>query len=896
MEAIMNRTTWATALLLAILMIVGFGCSTDKTGGGGEPTGVNQVLLYMYDDSVAFIPGDSTEAPGFALVTDRQGRAMKGQTVSLVLSPPTLGALEYANTSLRDTTNDQGRVEFYFRSYARPGHVIITAFVGTVSGADSLVVLESSSYIAVLTITLSKVLLRVSPVSEDSSQITVTINDSTGAGIPGISLQLTTTGGRFRPLPATDSTGRAQTWWYNNGDYGTFTITAHVAGLSDSADITVETLPDYSGSLELDAPILTIRADGCVSRAPITALLKDQYSTAVVGDTIKFSTPYFGTVDARAVTDSHGYARVEFCELSRFSADPLDSAWVVARYEKWSLFDTIRIFVEEAADVEQVHFTASRNTGIAGVDSASVAVTAYYEDGTPVEGLIARFYSSCGQYTVDSVQLLRGTHSQHPVSWKFCNQTTTSVAPAKLWVTVGGVTSDTLSMFVNAGPARYIDVMSASVIPMNEQLMITALVWDSLGNRVGSGVPVFFESTKGTLTPESPISTDDNGIAEARLWPGTEAGQVIIKATVGIFVDSTVATILAGSASTIVLSVPNPSPQVQGTGGVDWTQIIAEVKDANGNPVQDGLWVTFTILSWPPQSVCTINGVGPVDSAQTAAGAARVTFNSGVKPGPVMIQACTYLDDTTRCVNASNISIVAGPPMHITIQPTDLGVDVDGVAWDVSIGALVGDLYNNPVRDGIAVFFELEPEIALVLSDTVTTGNGSGQAGIAFTFIRYPSDRTFDHVFVTARTADPNAVSTVIDYILPLQTPTITLNCIPSTWHYGADDPNWCRIICEALVKDGHNRLINGARVIYATTRGRFWTTVAHTLQQNYQLTGPLGNPNFGQGYAALYLMEQPQYIFPPLVNEITADVQVEVQGYAAIDGQPINFRRGTGR
>jgi hypothetical protein len=890
MEAIMKRTTWATALLLAILMIVGFGCSTDKssvTGGGNGDVGTVQV--YVYADTVKFIPGDSAQAPGFVVVTDRNGRVMRGVEVVLSLTPPTIGILEYANVSLRDTTNDQGRVEFYFRSYARPGRVTITAFVGTISGSDSLVVLESSSIVRSLTIALSKPVLRVSPVLEDSTQVTVTIKDSSNAGIPSISLRLNATGGRFPPLSATDSTGRAQTWWYNDHEFGTFTICVTVADLVRCIDVTVDSVRGVSGTLRLTTSSHNVRADGCISRAVITASLKDQYSTAVVGDTIIFSTVK-GSVNARGVTDSLGNAVAYYCNYADPSVDPLDSAMVVARHERWGLFDTVRIYVETASQVGLVAVAAGRNIGVAGVDSSSITVNAFYEDNTRVEGLWARFYSTCGQFTLDSVLLTNGTHSQQPVSWKFCNHTTTSVNPAKIWVTVGGVTSDTLRMIVNAGPPRAIDVVAPPVIPMNEQLTVTASVWDSLGNSVGSGVAVVFSSTLGTLSPTSPISTDDNGIAEARLWPGTEAGQAVIKATVGgVYMDSTVTTILPDQAGTILLEVPYPSPQVQGTGGQDWTQIIAYVKDVHGNAVQDGLWVTFTILAQP--GGCTINGHGLTDSAQTAAGAARVTFNSGTVPGPVNIQACTIIEGQPRCVNATNISVVAGPPAHITIQATDVGVDVDGVAWDVKVGALVGDLYNNPVRDGIAVFFDVVPEIALILSDTVITGNGTHQAGIAFTVLRYPSDHTFDHVQITARTADPNAVTATIDYILPLQTPTISLNADPATWHY-AISPGWCRIKLMCIVKDQHNRPISGATVCYSTTRGRFWTTSAHTLEQNWQYTGPAGNPNFAAGYCELWLCEQAQYIFPPNTTEITADIQVEVQGYGAIDGTPINFRQ----
>ncbi|MCX6601264.1 MAG: Ig-like domain-containing protein [bacterium] len=887
----MKTSTWATALLLAILMIVGFGCSTDKTGGGPNPGDVNAVQVVMYEDTVTFIPGDSVAVPGFVVVTDRGSRVVKGVQVTVSSTPLTVGQIEWVDPALRDTSNDQGRVYFNFRSYARPANVTITAYVGTIVGAESLVVLQSSSFIHSLTINLSKPLLWVSSSAEDSSQVTCTIKDSSAAGIPGVSLRLSATGGRFKPLPPTDSTGRAQTWWYSSGDIGTFTITVQAGSLDTSVNIRVEPLPEYRGTLDLTTSNRKIRADG-VSQARITATLKDQYSTAVVGDTIKFSTPrQLGSIQAWAITDSEGIAQAYFSERGgRFSQNPLDSAWVVGRHERWGLFDTVGIFVEEASAVELVHFTASGNTGIAGVDSASVLVTAYYEDATPVEGMKASFYSTCGRFTQDTVWLYNGTHSQTPISWRFCNQTTSSVAPAKLWVKVGGVTSDTLRMFVNAGAPRLIDVISAPVIPMNEQLIVTAFVWDSLRNAVGSGNPVFFESTFGTLSPRSPVSTDDDGIAEVRLWPSGHAGQVIIKGTVGVYVDSTVATILADAPGTIRLSIPDPSVQVRGTGGIDHTPVYAYVNDVHGNPVQDGLWVTFTILPGAPTG-CTINGVADTSSAQTAAGVASVTFNAGMVPGPVSIQACTDLATGPFCVSVSNMSVVAGPPAHILIQPTDVGVDVDGVAWDVSMGALVGDLFNNPVRDSIAIFFDLEPEIALVLSDTVVTGNGSHFAGVAFTFVRYPSDRTFDHVFITARTAGPNPVSTTIDYILPLQTPTISLNCEPATWHYGIV-PGWCIILCESIVKDGHNRLINGAKVLYQTTRGRFWTTSAHTVERNSQLTGPLGNPNFGSGYAALYLCEQAQFLFPPLTTEITADVQVEVQGYGAIDTQPINFRQ----
>lgn len=892
MEAIMKRTTWAAALLLTILMIIGFGCSTDKSTDPGSS--VKSVQVVMDTDTLKFVPGDSAVSTGFVVVTDQNGVVMKGISVSITITP-VIGLIEYVNTELKDTTDDYGRVNFVFRSYNQPGNLEVKATVGNVAGTWKLWVQEASEIIESLSIQLVPDVLRVPNSSEDSSLIIVTIKDSNSVGIGNISVILQATGGRMKPLGVTDSTGRAQTWWYNNHEYGQFSVTARVANLNSSATINVEPLGGL-GSLHLESSLKVIQADHCVTKAQIIATLKDQYSTPVIGDTIRFSTPGLGSAyPGVIVTDSSGQAKSAFCEYSTPSSSSTDSALVIARYTKWNLIDTVRIFIEQASDVKFVSIVVSPTQGTAGVDSASVTVRAFFDSlqTLPVNGLWAYFHATCGMFTMDRCSLVAGTHLDTPIRWKFCDHTTNALNPAKIWVTVGPnfVTSDTIDVDVNPGDPRLVALLpDAYIITMNDQVGVTASIYDSLGNSVNAGIPVNFSSTLGTLSPTSPVMTDQYGTARITLTPATQAGQALVTAIVDSVYTSTIGiSILSGAAASIELSVPMSSPQVRGTGGVDRTLVIASVKDVNGNAVQDGQWVYFSIIGNPNCGGCFMSA----DSVQTTAGEARVYFNSGTIPGPVNIQACTYMD-TLYCVNASNISVVAGPPHSIILQPTDVGVDVDGVAWDIQIGALVGDLYNNPVRDSIAVYFELEPAIALVVSDTVITGNGTHHAGVAVATIRYPSDQTFQTVNVTAYTAEPNRVSTTISYILPLQTPTITLNCQPSTWHFPADGTPWCLITCGVLVKDQHNRLINGAKVIYSVTRGRFWTTAARTLQRNWNKTGP--DFGFDNGYTHLILSEQEQYLFPPNSTEITADVQAEIEGTGVIDGQSVNFRRGTGR
>jgi len=398
--------------------------------------------------------------------------------------------------------------------------------------------------------------------------------------------------------------------------------------------------------------------------------------------------------------------------------------------------------------------------------------------------------------------------------------------------------------------------------------------------------------------------TDNTGRATVNLIPGTQAGNAIVKATIGgIWVDSCVVSIDAGVAASIQLSVSNSSPQVSGTGGNDWTQLIATVYDPNGNPVPDGQWVTFSIIA-SPGGGCAINQHNQVDSSQTAAGAAMATFNSGTIPGPVVIGAKTIsivgTDTFTYSVEASNISIVSGPPYSMDIQASEIGVDA-GSAWDVNVGALVRDRYNNPVRDGIAVFFEVHgvdgiTDTAAIMSDTVITGNGLHRPGMAYTILRYISAATNESVNITGRTAsvdtNGNIVQETITFKLPLQQPTIQLYCMPNSWHFNVNGPT-TMIECQSIVRDGHQVPINNVKVIYGASRGRLYQSQTATTPSSFNMTGPIPW-GFAPGHTSMWLRETATYIFPdPQSPEITGDITAEIEGYPdAIDAATVNFRR----
>jgi hypothetical protein len=238
---IVNRIVSCAAL--AVLVAAYFGCEKPEPPIVEPPVGPGRVEVYFFDDTLRIHPAPPyPDAPGFAIVIDDNGRVMRGEVVDLSVAPSHMGNIEFANTALGDTTNDQGRVEFYFRSNGIPGVVHVTGSVGEASGTDSLSVVISGQTIGSIWINISKPLLHVGRGHPDSTLITVCVKDSWEEGIPGVTIRLSVPSGRICPLPAlTDSTGCARFWWWP--DCCGF-VCAYIewGGVLDSACVTVDSL------------------------------------------------------------------------------------------------------------------------------------------------------------------------------------------------------------------------------------------------------------------------------------------------------------------------------------------------------------------------------------------------------------------------------------------------------------------------------------------------------------------------------------------------------------------------------------------------------------------------------------------------------------------------------
>jgi hypothetical protein len=922
MEKSMKLVHWvAAAALLSLALLLSVGCQNKSTNPGttdGTNVGEIQIVLGTPNDTISFLPGDTAQTTVDIIVKDRNNVVMPKQRVEFSLSDASLGFLDRVTPANGDTTDENGRLKLIYHTYGQDGVNLIVASSGGKVTTKAITVLRSNQVVSTLSIHLDRYSLMVSPNMEDSVSIKLTISDAEGHGIKGIVLPLTATGGRLRPPPPTDTSGVATTTWYSNYQYGTFYILTHAGGLRDSIYILVQQAAIEPGVLRLNTDTRRVKADDCVSGAHIFAILQNQDGQAISKDTVRFGTPpkHFGDIplgyiEGYAVTDSTGKtSTVTFCggtiPCEMLSDTVCDSAIVVAKYYKpngWNLVDTLRICIESAAPIGSVYISANPLNGTAGVDSASIQATVNYSDGAYVDGYWMRFFSNpCGIFTYDSIRLVNG-HLQVANFWKFCEQIPPdSVGDPQIYATVDGIPSNQISLHVRPGEARKINIETEpDFVEIGQTAQVTAYVLDSLSNAVGVGQIVSFSSSLGTLA-DLTASTDIHGVVRTEFNPGTTSGSAVIKATLGsIAVDSTVVTIGAGGPNTISLDVSSPSLVVAGSGGIDWTQLRATVRDANGNPVPNGRWVTFEIMAPIPGSGCHLNNTGTIDSAQTSNGLAVATLNAGNLPGPVIIQARTVymINDTTPVVisaTKSNISIVSGPPAFINVFASDVGVDVSGGTWEVEVSALVSDVYLNPVQCGIAVFFELTPDTAQISSADVVTcnpdKNNNSRPGVAYTTLRYLSPATFQTVFITARTAGSNNVSQEISYTLPLQTPSVDLTVTPIAWNF-LERTNPSQIQCLSTVKDGHDVLINGATVVYQATRGKWFPTAlgGSEIINGQRVTGqPPNNP----GECVAWLRADMNYVFTdPNIPEITSEVNVSVLHYSsATDGAIVLLQR----
>jgi hypothetical protein len=244
-----------------------------------------------------------------------------------------------------------------------------------------------------------------------------------------------------------------------------------------------------------------------------------------------------------------------------------------------------------------------------------------------------------------------------------------------------------------------------------------------------------------------------NGQANATFTAGFIAGPVHIKVTAGSgpqrITGEAILSLVAGNpVHTIALSPERQRIQVRGTGGIEWTRIVAEAYDEHGNPADEGLPIEFLITAGPGGGE-TVNGeaVGPVTARTNALGQATVTLNAGTLPGTVRLRARAG----TVLSTATQVTIRSGPPAAISCGVEDCNVPSwSQTGYNNRVLAVVVDQWGNEVPDSTAVYFGTEQGLIEGAAETMIEQTVRGKAE---TFWNSGEPRNDPYVYIWCETA-----------------------------------------------------------------------------------------------------------------------------------------------
>ncbi len=229
------------------------------------------------------------------------------------------------------------------------------------------------------------------------------------------------------------------------------------------------------------------------------------------------------------------------------------------------------------------------------------------------------------------------------------------------------------------------------------------------------------------IIPSTATVSGTQGQATVTYIAGTDAVTVYIKATItdGDYVGySEVSLQLTPDAAieSIYLMSDSNSLAVQSTGGMETAMLTATGYDANGNRVPEGLQIAFIITDGPGGGErLGTEDYGPFIATTNALGEAYCPVSSGTVSGTIRIRA--YVGSILS--NSTLLMVHAGPPANIVVGAEVCNIQAWGwVNRDVDIVALVSDIYNNPVRNEVAVYFTTDEGVIMAHQGRTTDEKG----------------------------------------------------------------------------------------------------------------------------------------------------------------------------
>lgn len=422
---------------------------------------------------------------------------------------------------------------------------------------------------------------------------------------------------------------------------GTPTCPATPPASSASGTPSTPTTCVTGASVDVVASTVQVGSGGDTST--ITAVVKTSGNVGLANASVSFSADTGTLTGASATTNAAGVATAVFSSGSDRSNR---TATITVR--SGSATGTIKL------DIVGTQISYSGPTTVAAGSAITASVKLVDAKGSAIPNQTVTVASSLSN-GLSATSLTTDSLGAATLQYTATNAGTDSL------VFTGAGTSVTARVQVSAADFAFVSPAPNTSVPVGTPQVVRVRYLSS--GVPQAGVSINFAATAGTVTPTSAV-TDGTGHAQTSVTSST-ASPAIVQASVSSSVQATLPIVFtAQQPANIVLQVsptaiaPNPAGAT-----AQQSQLIATVRDTNGNPVS-GAMVNFTRLSDPSggnlSQASAVTDSGGKATAQYIAGPTTTASNGVLIQASVSGGSSTYTATASLTVNQSALFIVLG--------------------------------------------------------------------------------------------------------------------------------------------------------------------------------------------------------------------------------------------
>lgn len=497
---------------------------------------------------------------------------------------------------------------------------------------------------------------------------------------------------------------------------GSYTVSARVSGVSDSATYALTNLAGPAGSITPTAGTPQTTTVNTNFATSLQAIVRDASGNPVNNVTVTFTAPssgasgkFGGVRTATAQTNASGIATAP-----TFTADTIAGSYTVSASAPSVGTPASFALTNSAGPV-------ARLTAIAGTPQSTQVGTPF---GTNMKARVTdSFNNPLRTIVVTFTPPTTGASGAFQGGVNTATTDSTGTATAVQFTanstagsyfvraTAGAAARDSFALTNSASAAASITATAgtsqSTTVGTLFPTILQAIVRDASSNPV-SGVPVTFTSpltgASATFNNDSTtytINTNASGIATATARANnTAGGPYTVNARVsGVSTPATYSLTNTPGVAASVVTVSGTTPQTATVNTAFSPNLAVIVRDAVGNPVS-GVLVTFTKPATGPSGTFA----GGVETATTNASgiATAVTFTANtIAGGPYLVRATVSGVATPADFSLTNR---AGAAATVTISAGNNQAAPVNTAFATNLAVLVRDAFTNPVGGATVTF------------------------------------------------------------------------------------------------------------------------------------------------------------------------------------------------